>query len=81
MRQGGTGVITGPALFEVEPGQREAFMFAPLPSAPSGNLNVNMAGGFNITGAEVAGRAATEAALDQMVDEFTDAVRKLSRRG
>lgn len=81
MRQGGTGVVTGPALFEVEPGQREAFMFAPLPSVPSSNINVNMAGGFDITGAEIAGRAATEAALDQMVDEFTIAVQKIARRG
>lgn len=81
MREGGAGVVTGPALFAVEPGQREAVMFAPLPTAPSSNVNVNMSGGFDIHGAEPAGRAATEAALDRMVDEFTIAVSRMSRRG
>ena len=81
MRQGGMGVVRGPATFQVEPGQREAVMFAPLPTAGSNSaLNVNMSGGFNISGAEVAGRASTEAALDKMVEEFSIAVRRLGRR-
>jgi len=81
MRQGGVGVVQGPAQFAVEPGQREAVMFAPLPTSSRGSLDVNMGGGFNISGAEVAGRVATEAALDSMVAEFSIAVRRMARRG
>jgi hypothetical protein len=80
MRQGGVGVVQGPAVFSVEPGQREAYMFAPLPAGGSSSLDVNMSGGFNVTGADVAGKAATEAALDRMVDEFSIAVRRMARR-
>jgi hypothetical protein len=79
MRQGGSGVVTGPAVFEVEPGVREAFMFAPLPTGGPTNLNVNMKGGFNITGGEVAGKAAVEEALNTMTEEFVTAVQKLSK--
>lgn len=78
MRQGGVGVVTGPATFSVEPGQREAVMFAPLPA--QGNLNVKMSGGFDLRGAEVAGKAATEAALDLMVNSLEAAARRVVRR-
>lgn len=79
MRQGGVGVVTGPATFSVEPGQREAFMFNPLPSQSS-SMDVNMSGGFNITGGESAGKAAVEEALATMTEEFRIAVTKFARR-
>lgn len=80
MREGGSGVVTGPAVFEVEPGVREAYMFAPLPTGGSSNLNVQMSGGFDISGAEIAGKAAVAAALETMTENFVEAVQRLSRR-
>jgi hypothetical protein len=75
MREG--GVITGPATVFVEPGVREAYI--PLPAQPS--LNVNMSGGFNISGGEMAGKVEVEAALRQMTEDFSLSIKRLKRRG
>ncbi|RLC34425.1 hypothetical protein DRH14_03025, partial [Candidatus Shapirobacteria bacterium] len=80
MREGGSGVVTGPATFRVEPGVQEAFSFVPLTA--TSNINVNMAGGFDIRGASGASPGAVDAALENMVDSLESAVRRLaSRRG
>ncbi len=51
------------------------------PVIPSQNLNVEMSGGFNITGAEGAGQATVEAAVTEMTDVMEIAIRRLTRRG
>ncbi len=51
------------------------------PVIPSQNLNVEMSGGFNITGAEGAGQATVEASIDEMTNVMEIAIRRLVRRG
>lgn len=81
MRQGGVGVVRGPALFEVEPGVKEFVQFVPLGGASGPqNINVNMSGGFDIKGGEQAGRAAVTEAVNVMTDEFILALKRLGRR-
>lgn len=72
--------------FRATPGERVSIetpqqfsMPAPIAALQS-TLNVQMSGGFNITGADGAGQATVEAALNQMVDEFSEVVQILARR-
>jgi len=51
------------------------------PVIPSQNLNVEMSGGFNITGGEQAGQAVVEASISEMTDVLEIAVKRLARRG
>lgn len=81
MQHGFSGVVTGPQNFMVEPGVREFVYAAPLRGSSPMNVNVNMGGGFNITGAEGASSGAVDAALDRMVLEFETAMRRVMRRG
>jgi hypothetical protein len=50
------------------------------PTIPSQNLNVNMSGGFDISGGEVAGEAATRQAITEMTDAFEIVVKRLGRQ-
>lgn len=50
------------------------------PVIPSQTLNVNMAGGFNITGGEAAGEAATRQAVVDMTDALEIAVKRIGRQ-
>jgi hypothetical protein len=79
MRTGGAGIVTGPASFDVEPGVREAYSFVPLPA--SGVLNVQMSGGFDITGAEGATPGTVDTAVERMVVTLEEAVRRFRRGG
>jgi hypothetical protein len=80
MREGGSGVVTGPATFAVEPGVTEAFSFVPLPVAST--VNVQMSGGFDIRGAEGASPGTVDAAVEGMVVALEDAVNRIqARRG
>lgn len=80
MREGGSGVVTGPATFEVEPGVTEAYSFVPLPVAST--VNVTMSGGFDIRGAEGASAGVVDAAVGEMVVALENAVDQIrSRRG
>lgn len=62
----------------VLPTHKSYQMAAPI--IPTGNLNVSMSGGFNISGGEQAGRAAVQAAMDEMTENFRIAVQRLARR-
>ncbi len=79
MRHGGSGIVTGPAIFEVEPGVKEAYSFTPVPN--TSQLNVNMTGGFNITGAEGASPGVVDEAVRRMVDSLEEAVHGVRVRG
>lgn len=79
MREGGAGIVTGPASFDVEPGVREAYSFVPLPA--SGVLNVQMSGGFDITGAEGASPGTVDVAVERMVATLEEAVQRFRRGG
>lgn len=50
------------------------------PIVPSQNLNVNMSGGFNITGAEGVSARVKQEAITEMTEAFEIAVRRLGRR-
>lgn len=50
------------------------------PIVPSQNLNVNMSGGFNITGGEGVGARVKEEAISEMTEAFEIAVKRLGRR-
>jgi hypothetical protein len=52
-----------------------------LPAIPSQSLNVTMAGGFDVRGAEGAGATAVQAAVSEMTDAFEIAVKRMVRRG
>jgi len=81
MRQGGSGVVVGPATFTVEPGVKEAVSFAPLPAQGSSfDVNVNMGGGFDIRGAENASSGMVDQALLEMTETFEAAVTRMMRR-
>jgi hypothetical protein len=83
MRQGGVGVVTGPALFEVEPGVKEIVAFAPVPSGMQhGQLDVGVSGniGFPDAAASGASPAIVEAAVEQTLAEIQHAVKRLAKR-
>ncbi len=77
------GPIGQPQLAVVHGGEKiiPAQQTISAPVIPSQNLNVEMSGGFNITGAEGAGQATVEAAITEMTDVIEIAVRRLARRG
>jgi hypothetical protein len=81
MRQGGVGVVTGPALFAIEPGQREAYAFAPVGGRAS-NLNVNalVSGGIDIRGAEGASAGVVDTAVTTTMRELQEAIRRIGKR-
>lgn len=78
MRAGGSGVITGPAVFEVEPGVTEAFSFVPLSSQST--INARVSGGITINGAEQASPGVVDAALERVVVSIEEAVKRLGDR-
>lgn len=80
MRSGGVGEVIGPALFEVEPGVKERVAFAPVGASARNQLDVNVAGGFDVRGAEGASSGVVDAAVEQMLQDFSGAVRKLTKR-
>jgi hypothetical protein len=83
MRSGGVGVVTGPALFEVEPGVKEIVAFAPIPGGMQhGQLDVGVSGniGFPDAAASGASPAIVEAAVEQTLAEIQHAVRRLAKR-
>jgi len=83
MRQGGVGVVTGPALFEVEPGVKEIVAFAPIPqNTGHGRLDVGVSGniGFPDAAASGASPAIVEAAVEQTLAEIGTAVKRLNKR-
>lgn len=80
MRQGGVGVVTGPALFAVEPGQTEAFAFMPLQKTQK-NVTVSGSADINLKGAEKAGTLEVSAAVRGMKNIFTDAIDRLEKQG
>lgn len=53
-------------------------MSAPL--IPSQTINLQMGGGFEITGGEAAGEAVVRAAVEEMTDNVVEAVKRLTRR-
>jgi hypothetical protein len=61
------------------PTHQQSFTMA-APVIPSQNLNVNMSGGFNITGDGQADEAILQATMTEMVDSFKIAVDRLVRR-
>ncbi len=77
------GPIGQPQLAVVHGGERitPAQQTISAPVIPSQNLNVEMSGGFNITGAEGAGQATVEASIDEMTNVMEIAIRRLVRRG
>jgi len=81
MRQGGVGVVTGPALFAIEPGQREAYAFAPVGGRAS-NLNVNalVSGGIDIRGAEGASAGVVDTAVTTTMRELQEAIKRIGKR-
>ncbi len=50
------------------------------PAISSQDLNVNLGGEFQIKGGEVAGKAAVEAAMEEMIQSFRIATQRLARR-
>lgn len=80
MRQGGSGIVTGPQTFQVEPGVKEHVAFTPLSSM--GNIRLSGRAGIDVTGLpagtspDVGNRLA-----DTLVKELGMAVKRLSRRG
>lgn len=50
------------------------------PVIPAQRVDVAMSGGFNITGGEIAGREATQAAIKDMVEMFEIAINRVSAR-
>jgi hypothetical protein len=78
MRTGGSGIITGPAVFEVEPGVTEAFSFVPL--ASQSTINARVSGGITINGAEGASPGVVDEALERVVVSIEDAVKRLGDR-
>ena len=77
---GGVGVVEGPALFEVEPGVREAFAFVPLPRS-STTMNVQVAGGIDLRGADNASPGTVDRAVDEMVLSLRIAAERVARGG
>ncbi len=77
------GPIGQPQLAVVHGGERiiPAQQTISAPVIPSQNLNVEMSGGFNITGGEQAGQAVVEASISEMTDVLEIAVKRLARRG
>jgi hypothetical protein len=61
------------------PTHKQSFQMA-TPVIPSQNLNVNMSGGFNITGDGQADEAILQAAAVEMTENFRIAVARLARR-
>jgi biotin operon repressor len=80
MRAGGVGVVEGPAAFEVEPGVREAFAFVPLPRTRS-TMNVQVAGGIDLRGADNASPGTVDRAVDEMVLALKVAAERLAKGG
>ncbi len=84
-QEGGTvpGPIGQPQLAVVHGGETviPAQQTISAPVIPSQNLNVEMSGGFNITGGEQAGQAVVEASISEMTDALEIAVKRLIRRG
>jgi hypothetical protein len=88
---GDGGVVTGPGPVgspqpimahvgeTVLPTHQQSFTMA-APIIPSQNLDVNMSGGFNISGGEQAGEAAVQAAVVEMTETMQVALRRLARR-
>lgn len=77
MRTGGVGVVTGPRLFEVEPGVKEMVAFAPVRSS---TVNVNVGGGIDVRGAEGASPGVVDNAVEMIFDEMRTAIRRLAKR-
>ena len=77
------GPIGQPQLAVVHGGEKiiPAQQTISAPVIPSQNLNVEMSGGFNITGGEQAGQAVVEASISEMTDVLEIAVKRLTRRG
>ena len=77
------GPIGQPQLAVVHGGEKiiPAQQTISAPVIPSQNLNVEMSGGFNITGGEQAGQAVVEASISEMTDVLEIAVKRLARRG
>lgn len=81
MRQGGSGVVTGPARFEVEPGVKEFFQFAPI--SRNSNLNVNFSGS---TQHKVSGMGGSNPILekqigDAIIEDLKIAIETVAKRG
>jgi hypothetical protein len=81
----GPGPIGSPQIIQAHKGEtvlpthQQSFTMA-TPVIPSQNLNVNMSGGFNITGDGQADEAILQAATQDMVENFRIAVARLARR-
>jgi chemotaxis protein histidine kinase CheA len=79
MRQGGVGVVTGPALFEVEPGQREFYMFAPIDRLGRYvAVDAKVSGGIDIRGAHGASPEVVDSAVALTLSELREALRRLA---
>ena len=80
MRSGGSGVVTGPAMFAVEPGQREFVSFVPMGGRSRDmNINATVAGGIDIRGAEGASAGVVDAAVRVTMTELREAIRRMSK--
>jgi len=77
MQHGGSGVVTGPATFEVEPGITEAFSFRPVRARNTLDVNFNT---LNVAGLEGASPGVVDAAVEKMWQTMQEAVDRLSLR-
>lgn len=79
MRTGGIGVVTGPKIFEVEPGRKEFFMFAPMRGGRQAQtINAIVSGGIDIRGAEGASQSVVNAAVTTTMGELREAIKRMS---
>ena len=81
MREGGVGKVTGPAMFEVEPGQKEYFSFMPESKANRAlNVNAAVSGGIDVRGAGNASSGTVDAAVELTMEELRQAIKRMAGR-